>query len=290
MTTPHADLDALADLLAGEGTPEQAAHLAGCPACQVSLTELTAADGQVRATLHSLPVPEFPADLATRLASLVAAERTASPTPRPGTPVAATVTPLASRRQVRWWPAASGVAAAAALILGAVVVTQGGGSSPDATTALTKRAALPTSSTGNDYTQDGELLTAVLPSLLAGNADPALRSIVGGAPAVPAPAAPRGASEAPAADNGAVTELSVVDPLAPLRDPATLAGCLAGLSDDSDPGIPLALDYAAYQGAPALVVVLPTTKAGKVDVFVVGAGCTQADADLLFFTRLDDPR
>ena len=74
------------------------------------------------------------------------------------------------------------------------------------------------------------------------------------------------------------------------RDPAALASCLSGLSDDTEPGVPLALDYAQYQGTPALVVVLPTSKAGKVDVFVVGARCAQADADLLFFTRLSDPR
>jgi len=36
-------------------------------------------------------------------------------------------------------------------------------------------------------------------------------------------------------------------------------------------------------------VVLPAAKPDKVDVFVVGAACSQADARVLFFTRLARP-
>ena len=79
------------------------------------------------------------------------------------------------------------------------------------------------------------------------------------------------------------------DPLAALRDTAGLARCLASLTDPSESGVPLALDYASYQGKPALIVVLPSSKANKVDVFVVPAGCAHADGQLLYFTRLPKP-
>ena len=79
------------------------------------------------------------------------------------------------------------------------------------------------------------------------------------------------------------------DPLAALRTTAGLARCLASLTDATDPGLPLALDYASFNGRPALVVVLPSEKADKVDVLVVPPGCAQADGQLLYFTRLPRP-
>ena len=54
--------------------------------------------------------------------------------------------------------------------------------------------------------------------------------------------------------------------LAPLRTPEGLASCLAALTDpaaSTASSLPLALDYASFSGKPALVVVLPATKAGK---------------------------
>ena len=89
--------------------------------------------------------------------------------------------------------------------------------------------------------------------------------------------------------SGAQTTLKsapAVDPLARLRTSDGLAGCLTALSDAGQPAVPLALDYARYQGKPALVVVLPSSKEDKADVFVVGSGCSTADAKLLFFARL----
>ena len=76
-----------------------------------------------------------------------------------------------------------------------------------------------------------------------------------------------------------------------LRTADGLAACLAALLPPDDTSVrPLAVDYAAYQGQPALVVLLPADDAPeKVDVFVVGAGCTVGDDQTLFFTRLDRP-
>ncbi len=78
------------------------------------------------------------------------------------------------------------------------------------------------------------------------------------------------------------------DGLARLREPAALASCLAGLLPVDQPDArPLALDYAAYQGAPALAVLLDDPDPAKVSVFVVGPTCVKGDEALLFFTRLD---
>jgi hypothetical protein len=277
MSDQHLDLDALADVLAGEPS----AHLDGCADCRAALAELEAAIAPVSASLLLLGESPIPADVVARLDAALAAEHApvspasgeAGPVQRPA---AATVTPLAARR-VRWLPAAAGVAAAAALVVGAVVLVPhldlGGGSS--ATSASPKgieaAARIPSSTTGSDYSKEGTLLKQNLPSLLAG----------GG------PKAQSGVNpQAPTTTDAKVDSLSA---LATLREPGPLASCLASLTDANDPGVPLALDYASFEGQPALVVVLPTTQPDSVDVFVVGAGCSQADAKVLFFTKLAKP-
>jgi len=70
---------------------------------------------------------------------------------------------------------------------------------------------------------------------------------------------------------------------------AALASCLAGLTEVDDTQLPLALDYASFEGKPALAVVLPSDKADKVDVFFVGPTCSQSDAQLLHFARIAKP-
>jgi hypothetical protein len=271
----HLDLDALADVLAGEARPD---HLADCAVCRTALAELEAALGPVDAALAALPAPEVPAQLVARLDAAVARERrAASAVP------AATVTPLAGRlpRRSRWLPGAGAVAAAAALVVGGVFVAQqlGGGTGPTAgqdASALRAKDSFATSSTGNDYTRDGVQLRQALPRLLRGDA-----------PA--APASTRSLGGRGAAPAGPMSALETLDPLARLREPAPLASCLAALSEPGDPGLPLALDYARFAAQPALVVVLPSSQPDQVDVFVVAADCSQADARLLFFSRLDKP-
>jgi hypothetical protein len=267
--TDHLDLDALADLLADVDDASRA-HLEGCPACSARLAELDAALPAVSASLAALPVPPEPADLAARLdAALRAEARATTPT--------ATVVPLAARSRTRWLPALAGVAAAAVVVTGAVLVTQGGGGGDTADTAGTPLYA--TSATGTDY--DTTTLAAAVPSLLAGTARPPSRVSGGTAGTAGSQYGP-----SPEAD---IAASRAVDALAPLRTTAGLASCLTALLDPASDDLPLALDYAAYQGTPALVVVLPGGQAEKVDVFVVGAGCAQADAQLLYFTRLPRP-
>ncbi|MCW2606441.1 MAG: hypothetical protein JWO60_1134, partial [Frankiales bacterium] len=95
-------------------------------------------------------------------------------------------------------------------------------------------------------------------------------------------------SDGAAPPAGASTRTSP-DPLARLREPDELAGCLAELSGPDADGVPLALDYASFEGRPALLVVLPSAREGKVDVFAVAAGCRAGDDQTLYFSRLDRP-
>lgn len=268
--SPHLDLDGLADHLAGETSP----HVASCEGCSARLAELEAAEREVVASLRALPPVPVPEDVAARLSAAFAAER----------PLAAstTVTPIASapsRRDRRTW--APGIAAALLLAFGGLagyaVISGSSGSDDSATDAAAApasgsaeaRLAFPTVASGLDYA-DAPAVASGLPSVLSGSA--------GNAPtaALDAPPNPAGAVQA--------------DPLARLRDPAALADCLSALLDPSKPDeLPLALDYAAYQGNPALAVVLPDADPAKVSVFVVGPDCSRADDDLQFFTRLDRP-
>ena len=265
----HLNLDALADVLAGEPSP----HLEECGQCRAEVGALQAAMGPVATALTGLPDPPPPAGLDERISAALAKERRGLTGPS-----AATVTPLASRRPLtRWLPLSAGIAAAAALVFGGVVLVQ---RNDRASTSSDKSAAgvagYRTSSTGADYRKDGTLLARALPSLLGAGA---------AAPQAQAAPAPGAAAVTPETRAG----LAPVDPLANLRTTQGLASCLTSLSDANAPGLPLALDYASFEGQPALVVVLPASKADKVDVFVVGAGCSKADATVLFFTRLAKP-
>lgn len=274
----HLDLDTLADVLAGE---TESAHLEECESCRAALAELETALTEVASVLAALPDPELPAGLAERLDAAVARERRALTAPA----VAATVTPLAGRRtsRARFLPVAGGLAAAAVLVVGGIfLVDNTGGSSKSTTATRAQDSSIARNSTGSAYRKDGKLLAAELPALLKGEAA-GLTPAEGAAPLAPSSQADRSATKS------APLALSEAAPLAALHTTAGLASCLSALSDPSDPGIPLALDYAAFDGQPALVVVLPSATADKVDVFVVGAGCTASDAKLLFFTRLAKP-
>lgn len=303
--SPHLDLDRLADLLAGEGSDDDVAHVGRCAGCAGRLDELSVAEVEVAAALAALPPPPLPADLADRLSAALAAEpplppSSSAPDRLPGgeardRPAAArTVTPFpASSRPRRWQPlaAAAGLLVAAGGLGGALLLGGSSGQDEDlaaggaesADSSARPALDLPTSSTGQDYAQPGAL-AAALPSLLTGDARAAAAPREDTASGGPAEGSP-----APAAAPDSAASLSAGDPLARLREPSELASCLAALLPEQDETV-LALDYAAYAGQPALTVVLPASGApDKVDVFVVGAGCRLGDDRTLFFTRLDRP-
>lgn len=277
----HLDLDALADALAGEPSP----HLSSCGDCTARLAELAAAEAPVIAALAALPDPPLPPGLADRLTAALAAE----PPLRPAGSGSATVTPLVRPRRP-WVPAA---AAALVLVLagglGYALVGGGTGGSDTATTAADTAAgqAAPAdvqqTSSGTDYS-DTAAVTGVLPSVLDGSAGSTAAAM----------SAPLAASEpslrAESGQSTAAGAADAADPLARLRDPAALAACLLSLLPPDEPEVqPLAVDFAAYAGQPALAVVLPDPDPAKLQVFVVGPQCSQADDATLHFVRVDRP-
>ena len=296
----HLDLDGLADHLAGE--VDARAHLSTCGGCTARLAELDTAGHPVLDTLHALPLPAIPDDVADRIGARLAAEpplateptqaaeppqAAARPGPahadgpcdagRPEVPPAreATVVPLAGRRRRQTWlPAvAAGVVLVAGGLLGYNLVAGAGSGDRQAATASRDPAGaaptaqppeVPTVRSGLDYA-DGTAVQAALPRVLGGTA-----------------AAARSGSQAESAAGA--------DPLAPLRDPATLADCLRAVLTPGEPAErPLALDYAAYAGAPALAVVLGDPDPARVAVYLVGPRCSRADADVRQFLRLRRP-
>lgn len=281
--TEHLELDAFAGLLAGEtGEPREGvlAHLETCVPCASFLVDLTNALPSVSAALSALPTPEEPADLGARLEAALAQARNSAAAPVAG---GTDVVPLAGRRRVRWLPALAAVAAAAVLVTGGVLYSQR--SSTTATTASKGVARYAVNDTGTDYTRAA--LATALPALLAGTS-PRSATAVGAGPSG-ALAVPNAAPTGGVPGSAGQTLAGTADPLAALRTTRGLATCLASLTDPSQPGLPLALDYASFEGKPALVVVLPSDRPDKVDVLVVPPGCATADGNLLYFTRLSKP-
>jgi len=273
----HLDLDGLADVLAGE---RPADHVRDCPQCRAALTDLEAAMPQVAVALSALPLPPVPDDLEARLDAALAAER-------------GTVTQLRPRQsspQRGWQPlatAGAAVAAAGAIVFGGTLLERDDRSG--GTTATTVVAAPMRSVTGLDYDREGMLLKTQLPALLNGVAAEAA-PLAGGDVAdnrAGAPSAPGGTGTVQ--EQKAERSAANSQALARLRTEAGLASCLAALTPPDQVLLPIALDYASFEGEPALVVVLPTGKPDKVDVFVVGARCGQADEKLLYYVRLNKP-
>ena len=280
----HLDLDELADVLAAESSEADAdvsadararQHLQSCPTCAAQLASLRSALDAVAADLGSLPaVPPVPADLDARVAAAV--RRTASVasvTVLPAMPVTSREDARSSRS--RWLLAAGGLAAAAVVVVGGglLLASGAGDTGSNATASKAAPESFPVSATGTDY-RTNAALQAALPRLLKATRTASTQGLA----TVPQPS--RAAT---------VQGEKQADPLANLRSPKGLAACLASLTDPADRGMPLALDYASYKGKPALVVVLPSAKPSKLDVWVVGASCNQPESDLLLYFRADRP-
>lgn len=330
---PHLTLDALADLLAAEGSAADVDHVAGCAGCASRLDELATADAEVASLLAALPPPPMPDGLADRLQAAFDAEPALTPAFSDARPVAlgseesavalgsgegpialgagaaaaaGTVTPFPAggRRRRAWVPASAAAAliVAAGALGGTALLTDS--PSNDSATSLTAEggsgdplAGLAVSETGRDYTGT-DTLASSLPALLDGNAPPAgedtaSRPLAGERnDSAPAPAAGEQPAQTFETRSGLASGSAASDdPLGRLRQPEGLASCLTALLPPDDASMrPLALDYAAYSGQPALVVVLPAQDdPRKVDIFIVGAGCSRENDSTLFFARLDRP-
>ena len=299
--SPHLDLDALADAAAGEGSEADAAHLAGCASCASRLGELRAAEQAVLTELRTMEVPALPPDVGDRLDAALAEQEPLAPAR------GASVTALPQRRDTRvadrsaWLPAA----AAAVIVLGGAgfVASQGalGGGNDDASTAAggsAESAAPPVSdllltASGADWADPATPGTA-LQQVLGGQAD-AYR-LADEAPAGDAKSAESATAQSQDADQSETAPAPAAalpegdEELARLRTPEGLEACLSSLLAAEEPGVrPLAVDYATYDGQPALAVVLPDPDPAQASIFVVGADCSAADADVLFFRRTPLP-
>jgi hypothetical protein len=275
----HLDLDALADVLAQAGTPAAAGHLADCEQCRAELDALRAAQTRVTSELAALPAVPIPADLAARLLDGLRAGA-----PGGETATVTTLPPARLRSATRWLPAA---AAVVLVLAGAAYgITRIGADTGGATAASggAEKAGAPgldlaRNDSGFDYT-DRASLSAAVPDLLGGR-----RAAEDTAMAKTAPAPAASAQQGPG-----TLSLRAPDPLAALREDTGLAECLLALLPPEDPSVqPLALDYASFRGQPAMVVVLPGSVASKLDIFVVGPGCSRANDSVLFYTSVDKP-
>ena len=321
----HLDLDALADVLAGERADD--GHLSRCAFCAQRLGELSAAQEGVVAALAALPDPALPDGFEARLAAALAAagaEGTGAGSAEPGPAAAAPapheevrrVTALPRRTRPVWLPAA---AASLVLVLGgglgyallagsgteaddATASAAGGAVEPDRSSEESSALSVPEDS---DASRSGpaepESAQADAPEQETAPPESAGVGPAGTDAAEPARSA-TGADYADEAQREAVLprvlagpepddapdEPLVDGPLARLRSPQALAGCLAALTQSRGVA-PLALDEAAFRGEPALAVVLPAAEPGEVVVHVVGADCAAGDPHELLVVRTSRP-
>ncbi|GAC1323280.1 MAG: hypothetical protein NVSMB13_02950 [Mycobacteriales bacterium] len=267
----HPGFDLLAELdagaLEGAGAGSARAHVEGCGPCRESLDALAA----TRADLAAMPALAMPGEVADRLSAALAA-----PAEHPGTSVTTLPAgrPARSRRRRRFTVAGSAAAAVIVLLVGGVVFgALRAPSAPSRSTASSASAGRPllqtaVSATGRNYAR------AELPAAVPGLVHPLDRQAAGAAAPQAAPSAPDAALDR-------------------LRTPAALRGCLTELTGSAT-ATALALDYAQFEGAPALIAVVPSVGTGpnagtQADVFVVGPGCAPSDAQLRYLVRVPRP-
>ena len=193
----------------------------------------------------------------------------------------ATVLPMQGRRResstartFRW---VAGAAAAIVVIGAGAAVIRGG--TPDSGTsagaAMTAedtdggRQAAPIRTSGTDYSSDA--LASQAQALVTKTADGAV-----------GPQAPAGTPEVAPSTSPATGARS-------LLTTGTLAACLEQLT--GRPGAqPLAVDQGSFEGKPADVVVLPSPDdATRLEVWVIGPGCTRESVELYEFRTIPSP-
>ncbi len=256
------DLDRLADYTAGlldDGDAAEVARLIDTdPGWADAYAALGAARPALDEALASLAPGPVPPDVVARLDRALATEAGA----HPGT--GAKVVRLDQRR--RGWRVAAGVVAAAAVVaavFGGVTALRGG-SQYAATSGANKDAR----SNAGGSAVTAPQLSGPATAVTASGTD-YTHATLGQAGLVAAPYS----AKAPAAAGNA-DELSVPPALARLTDPAARSACLAAIVA-ADGGTPTSVDYARYQGQPALIVVL---SGGAKRVVAAGPSCGQPGA------------
>ncbi|NUT32365.1 MAG: hypothetical protein HOV79_04735 [Hamadaea sp.] len=187
----------------------------------------------------------------------------------------------ASRRR-RWVPVLAGLALFVALGLGIPALAplfsarnDGSLSGGKADTPASAPLSLPPVSvvSGRDYTAQTLVLATDFGDVLTFSAGPSTEAAQGTD------------GSAKSARSSAPVVSPVPSPLARLAEPAALSGCLQALSGVA-PGEVLGVDFARYQGAPALIVVTRDT-AGERWAAVTGPDCgIGGQADLRLRQRI----
>jgi hypothetical protein len=273
------------------------AHLVLCADCRADVDAVTRAT----AALAAVEPVAMPPEVAASVDAALAAESRRAP--------AGDVLPMRRRRR----PSFAGIAAVAAgvALVGAVAVplvrSGGTGGAPARTNALQERQTAADTrrlASGLDYTHT--TVADTLGQALGGRAADDTTAFSSGksrathdtaAGAGDGAEGGAGGSEmAPGAP--APLNLTVPGRLADVQaDPARLAACIAELATGQPPEarVPVVVDFARYEGKPAIVVALPTIRRGAVttetlDVFIAGPGCgTVAGGDVLDFVRIPRP-
>ena len=286
MRDQHVDTDTLADLdeglLAGDTARVVQDHLRDCARCAADRAALAGVPTLLAAAADVGPVPD---DVARRLADAVRAEAVRGATAT--APAGATVIPLQRRSPIgmRVLQAAAALVLVVAGLGIAVDAFQGGGDDELATSAggaadsatdseMEARrdvGGFPVTSSGRDWAP--ETVRSAVPQILAGSLQPAPTAAAG-------------------QDSGAGGESSArslaAEATGRLAGGPELAECVTALNDG--PVTPLGVDLATWQGAPAVVIVLPTPDdPATVDEWVVGPQCSQQDAQVLYFARVARP-
>jgi hypothetical protein len=263
------DLDRLADYCAGLLGPAEQARVEQLidtdPGWARAHAALTSALPGIEAVLSALPPEPVPVDVADRIDRALSAS------------VAGTKSNVVEiTRHRRWRRAAlttAAVAAGAVAVIGGIAALGGQpGSSTSASSNAGGKAVAPdqafasvppTLASGTDYTSD---------TLRHGIINPA-RGEAAAAPnaaGAPEPSVPR--SGLPLADNSGPTAgppPNVPAGLSRLADPVQLRACLDDIVT-AEGGRVSQVDYARYQGAPALIVSLV---GGRVSVAAAGPDC-----------------
>ena len=267
----HLELDQLADLdedlLAPAETAAAEGHLAGCGECRQRRADIRA----TRALLSTLPPVSMPTEVATRIdAALTALPST-------------TIVPLAAkRRSWRAHPTMAGLGAAAtvAALVGALVVarasshhpnsTGGAGETAGAAAPRSQLALPPATTSGTKYTAAN--LGSTVPQLLGPRTALGIQT----APTKPSTgSAPNGTSAKSPAVPASLTRL--------YTSSSALESCVLKVEEGGPVVQPLAIDFATYQGKPALLIVLPplpSAPPGTVGAWFVGPNCDGSFDDL----------
>jgi hypothetical protein len=290
----HVDLGVLADLDEGVAGPqvEQAArsHLEHCATCRERMAHLRT----TRALLSALPPEPMPEAVQARVdAALANASVEAS----------GTIVPMTRRTRVWNSPAVAGAAAVAAVVVlvGALVagnVIHHGKKSQTASAPLTSEgnhrgsaadaASIKEWATGANYT--AATLPNLVPRLVTGTPPPGAPGATSagggtafsGSGSTTSKSAQGTAPAATAVPAGAITQDAMrANSSAVLACGTILAGGV--------PTVPVAVDFASWNGKPAVIFALPAVGHPELlDVWVVRSNCSTSSLDV-YFRRIPRP-